>query len=340
MRYVGGLALTTLVAGLATAPIAAYQFNRIALFSVIANLAALPLVGIVVMPMAVVALIAMPFGLETYALGIMGEGIKAVMGVARYVAQLPGVTQLIFQQSMLTPLLIVGGLLWLCLWHKLWRFAGFGLILCGFFAIPQPPLPDVLVGAEGKLFGIRTSKGRLVLNTARAEKFLGERWLQKFGDATDLTDAAARDGISCDSKGCIGKLSNGMEIALVKHSSILREECARAQIVVVSFRYKGQCPGAKIFLTQTELRSGGVHAIYLGTSSDIPGPKAGISHHISRSVFTHRGIRPWTRREKWIPKPKSFRRENFEPKNKRHPEKKPEQTPSKKDKSPPLQVKI
>jgi competence protein ComEC len=71
-RYGAGLMLTTLVAGAATAPIAAYQFNRVAVYGVLANLAAVPVVGALVMPMAVLALVFLPFGLEAYPLWVMG----------------------------------------------------------------------------------------------------------------------------------------------------------------------------------------------------------------------------------------------------------------------------
>ena len=43
--YLCGVVITTLVAGLATAPFAIYHFNRMALFGVMANLIAIPLTG-------------------------------------------------------------------------------------------------------------------------------------------------------------------------------------------------------------------------------------------------------------------------------------------------------
>jgi competence protein ComEC len=60
--YVGGIALTTLVAGIAVAPFVAFHFHKRSQFSLIANLAAMPPFGLVVMPAALSTLIAMPFG--------------------------------------------------------------------------------------------------------------------------------------------------------------------------------------------------------------------------------------------------------------------------------------
>jgi competence protein ComEC len=59
-----GAALTTLVASIAIAPFAAYHFHRMTHYGLIANLIVAPLVSLLIMPMAVLSLIAMPLGLE------------------------------------------------------------------------------------------------------------------------------------------------------------------------------------------------------------------------------------------------------------------------------------
>ena len=55
-----GIAMTSLVAGAATAPISAFHFNTVAQYGLIANLLAIPAMGVVVMPAAVVAVLAAP----------------------------------------------------------------------------------------------------------------------------------------------------------------------------------------------------------------------------------------------------------------------------------------
>ncbi|MEW5729782.1 MAG: ComEC/Rec2 family competence protein, partial [Pseudomonadota bacterium] len=87
--YVGGVVFSTLIAGSATAVYGVYHFNRFAVFSVVANLAAVPLTGFLVMPFALVALVLMPLGLEGLALAPMGWGVAAVNWVAVEVASWP-----------------------------------------------------------------------------------------------------------------------------------------------------------------------------------------------------------------------------------------------------------
>ena len=60
-----GVMAASLVAGLGSSLFAAYHFNRVADYALIANLLAAPLVDFWIMPLVVVAFILMPLGLET-----------------------------------------------------------------------------------------------------------------------------------------------------------------------------------------------------------------------------------------------------------------------------------
>ena len=87
--YVAGLVFTSLIATLATGPYSIYHFNRIAHYGVIANMIAVPLTGVWVMPWAVLAVILMPFGLErAWRLVPMGWGVDGIIAIAGYVAGL------------------------------------------------------------------------------------------------------------------------------------------------------------------------------------------------------------------------------------------------------------
>ena len=80
--YFAGIAMTTIVASAATAPFAIFHFNRVAVFGLVANLIAVPLTALWIMPLAVVAFALMPFGIEGLALALQGWGISAVIWAA------------------------------------------------------------------------------------------------------------------------------------------------------------------------------------------------------------------------------------------------------------------
>ncbi|KAB2848414.1 MAG: ComEC/Rec2 family competence protein, partial [Hyphomicrobiaceae bacterium] len=93
--FVGGIGLTTLVAGFASAPFAAYHFNRFVDYGLLANLLAAPLSNFWIMPCAVLAMFLMPLGLEALGLVPMGWGIAVMNAIAHFVAGLPGAVQLV-----------------------------------------------------------------------------------------------------------------------------------------------------------------------------------------------------------------------------------------------------
>ena len=81
LRWVGqamlGLVTTTLVASIATAPFAAYHFQSLNPYGLIGNALALPLVSLVVMPSAVLGVLAYPFGLDRPVWQVMGAAVDA-----------------------------------------------------------------------------------------------------------------------------------------------------------------------------------------------------------------------------------------------------------------------
>ena len=90
MVYLAGVAVTTVIAVTATSPFAIYHFNRIAAFGLAANLVAVPMTALWIMPWGLLAFLLMPFGLEQGALVPMGWGIDVVIETARRVAAWPG----------------------------------------------------------------------------------------------------------------------------------------------------------------------------------------------------------------------------------------------------------
>ena len=114
--YLVTILLTTVIAGLATAPFAMMSFNRLATFGVVANILAVPLTGFWIMPWAIVAFLLMPFGLEGVALVPMGWGIDAVIAIATTVAGWPGSVRLVPAPPDMMVVLVAAGGLWLCLW--------------------------------------------------------------------------------------------------------------------------------------------------------------------------------------------------------------------------------
>jgi len=261
--YFAAIAFTTLVASAATAPFAAYHFHRVAPFGLIGNLAAMPAVGLLVMPAGLVSVIAMPFGLEPVSLYAMGLGIDWVLYAARWVAALPGAETHIAQISAAGLLVMVLGVLWLVLWHRPWRLAGLAAVAA---AIPLALVgrgPDVLIDANAASIAVRSgAEGRFSVMARNTDSFTVGRWLESDGDDRppgDINGAA----FSCDADACIAPLPGGGHIAIVKHVAALEEECGSARIVVLKFDLSGRCDGPQMVLDRRDLLRHGAHAVWI-----------------------------------------------------------------------------
>jgi competence protein ComEC len=123
-REIAALILASPVDGLATTPYAAYHFHRIAPYGVLANLLAMPIVSIAVMPLGILGVLAAPFCFDGICWRMMGIGIDWMITVAVWVTSLPGAVGHI-QAFGSGPLLVgTAGLLLLCLLRSPLRWSG------------------------------------------------------------------------------------------------------------------------------------------------------------------------------------------------------------------------
>lgn len=281
--YFTGIALTTLVAGLAVAPFAAFHFHKLAQYSLIGNLAAMPFVGAVIMPMALTALLVMPFGLEAWPLWAMGQGIDAVTEIAATVSAWDGAVIRIATIPAFSLVAMVLGGLWLILWREQWRVAGLLFAAIGLAASGEAERPDMLIGRDGAAMAVRSAAGRLTAPEGRGGTYSLERWLAAYADERAPGDIRSDGGFSCDWSACVTRTAN-KRIALVRHPSALREECLRADIVVTEFPVGRHCRAARLTVDLMDLKAHGAHALYL----------SGQSIRVE-TVAQMRGERPWTR---------------------------------------------
>jgi competence protein ComEC len=289
--YLGGVALTTLVASFATAPFVIYHFNRFAAYGLAANLAAVPLTGLWIMPWAMVAFLLMPFGLEGVGLTPMGWGIAALIRVAAAVASWPAAVSPVPAMPAWGIALVTAGGLWLCLWRRRWRFLGLAAIAAGLASVAVSRPPDVLVDGDAKLMAVRAEDGALLLSSGRSGRFRAGVWLRRAGQREVLTwpgGGATADGrLACDGLGCVYR-AGGQTVALVQDGRALAEDCRLASVIVSLVPVRGPCPAPLRVIDRFDLWREGGHALWLGPD--------GVR---IRSVRAWQGERPWVPKRGW-----------------------------------------
>ena len=273
MRLAGqaliGVALTTLVAGLATAPFAAYHFERVATYSLLGNLLAAPLVSAIIMPFGLLSLAVMPLGLEALPLAVMAWGIEMLLGIAAFVASLPGADVRAPPMSAFSLCLIVAGMLWLCLWRLRWRLLGLPAIGLGLLLIPiliDPP--DILVAPDGTAIAVRGSSGVLRVSGARAGSYIVEQFFDE-ESAQPESGAELRKGVNCDPTACLFSDAAGNIVSHVLDPAGFSEDCSHATVIATAFTAPESC-GAALVIDAPKLARFGAHAVRVNGSPEVP----------------------------------------------------------------------
>jgi competence protein ComEC len=198
---------------------------------VIANLLAMPVVSVLVMPMGILGALAMPFGFDGVFWRLMGEGIGWMVAVALWVTSLPGSVGRLPAFGVGPLLLGSAGLILLCLLKTPLRLAGAAALVVASLWAVRSPSPDVLIAADGSSLAVRTASGRLAMVKSGNDTFAFREWLAADADPRSPKDKALSDGIACDEVGCIGRLADGALVAFTRTIEGFEEDCRRAVLV-------------------------------------------------------------------------------------------------------------
>lgn len=266
LRPAAMLFLSSLAAGTATAPIAAAHFNRIADYGLLANLVAVPLMGMIVMPAGVIAALLAPLGLALPALWAMGAGTALILEVADRVAAMegavigvpapPGGTLALLSLGGFAAL--VGPALWL-------RGAGTlaAALALALWAGAERPL--ALVSGDGGLTGVMAGTGR-ALSKPKGAGFVAKSWLEDDGDLAAQEAAFARPGFA-GPKGDLTAVLPGLTLRHLFGKGAAERAaaaCRDGAVVVTAVAWEGPRPEGCLFLDPPRLRETGALAIHAG----------------------------------------------------------------------------
>ena len=262
------LVLSSLVAGLATAPFAAAHFNQTTRYGLLANLLSAPVMGMVVMPGAVVAAVLAPLGLAPLGLVPMGWGAEVVLEIARRVAALGGAVRFVVQPPWGVLPMLVAGAIWLMLWRGRLRWGGALAVALALALWQQAGRPEVLISGDGGLVGVMTPEGR-ALSREKGQGFVAQSWLENDGTDRDRVAASARGAVRMAGGAMVWEDGPLRLAALFSPKpGPLTRECARSTVVVINRELPEGSPpegfGPCLILDPAALKDSGPLAIWPG----------------------------------------------------------------------------
>lgn len=278
VAYIIGVALTSLIAGLATAPFALYHFGQVATYSLIANLFAVPIMGLWVMPGVILAFIGLPFDF-TFPLTIVGSGIDLILWIAHETATLPDAVLYLGTFSVLQ---LIGGTfigLWFIIWRQPVRWIALPMLAALMLTFFSNRSPDILISDSGNLYALKTGERGTYYSSQRADRFEADRWRLVMG--TEVLEEQPSNLI-CDPAGCVMRQNSDL-IAFPETMVGVEMDCRRADIIVSRIPAPKNCENARLVIDKFDLWRRGSHSLYF-----MPDGKLQVD-----TANDLRGDRPW-----------------------------------------------
>lgn len=257
--FYGSLAMTSTIAGFATAGFALFHFGRVANYGLLGNLAAMSVFP-AVMACGLISLTLMPLGLAEPMLALMGYLISFMIKIAHWVANLPGAVGHV-KSSTPWVLGVYGlGFVVACFGSRASLLGGAALMAAGLIGWGLTPLDDLRVTDTGRVSLITEQGG--VTSSLRADRYGRERFAQAKGDPELEWQNYYDDFAQCDALAC--RLERkGRIISVVEEASEVPQACQDSDLVILPERRAG--PVARrgceaVLIDGDELRrSGGLH---------------------------------------------------------------------------------
>ncbi|WP_119391822.1 ComEC/Rec2 family competence protein [Taklimakanibacter lacteus] len=281
-RSVVAAGCTTLAAGGFSSIAAAYHFGRLAPYSLIANLLALPVMSFIVMPMAAISVLLMPFGLEAYPLRALDEGLALIQAISDWTSGLPQARGLIPALPLPAALLLTLAAVILCLFRGVLRLLALPVAAVALVMAATAERPDLYVERAAKNVAVRTDRDELAVAHPRRGRFAAAIWLRMEGDGMTPAEASRRAGWACAEAVCRISVKGRRILYLTDERAAMTIPCAEADILIAAFPLRGRCRSVPLRIDRFTVWRSGAQALYLDDD--------GIRLATSRD---EQGERPW-----------------------------------------------
>lgn len=252
VRFILATAATSFIAGLATLLFSAYHFQQTAPLGVLGNVLALPFVSLI-MWFGVLAVIFMPFGLDSLFMRLMGWNIDRMVDVAELVA---GWSEGITGNPLLTSsalFLGLAALAWFAFIEGRWRLLAPALAVPLVLGFGFAQRPDILIADTTQAVAIRDGD-QMALASGRPGSFAVNVWSRHY--QTEI--AGNHSGMRCDGLGCVVR-TDDFSVAIIRNAAAFADDCVGFDLVVTRIAAPSWCAEGGVLIGPQQLERRGVH---------------------------------------------------------------------------------
>ncbi|MCK0128304.1 ComEC/Rec2 family competence protein [Erythrobacter sp. F6033] len=243
-RQIMMLFVTGMVIEIALMPIVLFHFHRAGVYGAFANVVAIPMVTFISMPLIAIGLFLDLIGLGKPVWWLVQQSLDALLAIAHFTSSQPGAVKLMPQMGYGTIALFVVGSLWLALWNGSARLLGILPVSLAAAMLIRTPIPDVLIGREGKHVGITVEDpngGRRLLSLRDSRSsYSRDNLLELASITSDPVPIADWPGARCSYEFCVLEIERGGRtwvLMLARNRDLVEERalaaaCERSDIVV------------------------------------------------------------------------------------------------------------
>ncbi|VAV96209.1 DNA internalization-related competence protein ComEC/Rec2 [hydrothermal vent metagenome] len=247
-----GILLTSLIAGIATAPFASWHFHKIAVYSLLGNLLAMPVFSIVVMPFLFMGFCLMPFGFEGPFFQVSGFGLDLIAKISMYISDLPGAVWGVATAPPITLLFEALALIFLCLNFARLKYLAAILIVASLLFRLQVAQPVLWLGQSGGALLVQTAQSKQMYSFGKPNKFALRQFNEAIGKPSQILPPLEKASqANCDQNGCSIQIKNRL-LAIRTNNDDVETDCQLVDLLIVTHplhsRQQPACATTKVLV--------------------------------------------------------------------------------------------
>jgi competence protein ComEC len=261
-RFLLGLAATTIVATLATAPFGISHFHKINSYGLAGNMLAVPLVSFIVMPSALLGVLLYPLGLDRPVWMVMGAANDWVLQLAATIARWDQ-ANIALPASPTALFLFLAALFLVAIPIGRMKFVALLPGLTGLLFTLSATPPSVVASHDGSSVLVVDAGAHPILAGPPPGDFVLDQWLAASGLPPDTKPIKAETNGLCDAAACIVTLGDGRSLSIVRSSAAFEKDCLKADLIITTQAAPPWCKPRNLLLASSHFKQHGATTVRL-----------------------------------------------------------------------------